>query len=244
METTTTTAPPRLRRVLTIWDLVFYGIILIQPIAPVGIFGITQKLSQGHMSTAVLAAMVAMMLTAFSYGRMAAVYPSAGSAYTYVSRALHPHIGSLIGWAMVLDYLVIPIVNVIYPALTFKRLFPQVPYVVWAALVTGAIIFLNLRGIRSTARANEVLLVLESLVVIGFLIGAVHYLLHQVLDWYPLRCPMFERIEYRNLNSARKKRITSRRFPRYWQITATSRLGSAATGAAPTSSPSTSMATT
>ena len=178
METTTTTAPPRLRRVLTIWDLVFYGIILIQPIAPVGIFGITQKLSQGHMSTAVLAAMVAMMLTAFSYGRMAAVYPSAGSAYTYVSRALHPHIGSLIGWAMVLDYLVIPIVNVIYPALTFKRLFPQVPYVVWAALVTGAIIFLNLRGIRSTARANEVLLVLESLVVIGFLIGAVHYLLH------------------------------------------------------------------
>ena len=178
MEPTTDIAPPRLRRVLTIWDLVFYGIVLIQPIAPVGIFGITEKLSRGHMSTAVLTAMVAMMLTAFSYGRMAAIYPSAGSAYTYVSRALHPYLGALIGWAMVLDYLVIPVVNVIYPALTFRRLFPHIPYAVWAGLVTGAIIFLNLLGIRFTARANEALLAIESLVVVAFLIAAVHFLLH------------------------------------------------------------------
>src|SRR5215467_5027934 len=170
MQATTATPPPRLRRVLTIWDLVFYGIVLIQPIAPVGIFGITERLSRGHMSTAVLAAMVAMMLTAFSYGRMAAIYPSAGSAYTYVSRALHPYLGALIGWAMVLDYLVIPVVNVIYPALTFKSLFPHIPYAVWAGLVTGAIICLNLLGIRFTARANEGLLAIESLVVVAFLI--------------------------------------------------------------------------
>jgi amino acid transporter len=82
--------PPQLRRVLKLWDLVFYGIVLIQPIAPVGIFGIAQKMSRGHVSTAVLAAMAAMMLTAFSYGRMAGIYPSAGSAYTYVSRGLNP----------------------------------------------------------------------------------------------------------------------------------------------------------
>jgi len=178
METTNTNNTPRLRRVLTIWDLVFYGIVLIQPIAPVGIYGITQKLAHGHMSTAVLVAMVAMMLTAFSYGRMASVYPSAGSAYTYVSRAFHPHLGTLIGWAMVLDYLVIPIVNVIYPALTFKRLFPHVPYAAWAALVTGVIIFLNLVGIRFTARANETLLAVESLVVVAFLSSAVYFLFH------------------------------------------------------------------
>jgi amino acid transporter len=178
METTTTTPPPRLQRVLTVWDLIFYGIVLVQPIAPVGIFGITQKLSRGHMSTAVLAAMVAMMLTAFSYGRMAGIYSSAGSAYTYVSRALHPHLGTLIGWAMVLDYLVIPIVNVIYPALTFKRLFPHIPYAAWAALVTGAIIYMNLIGIRFTARANEALLAVECAVVVAFVITAVRFLYH------------------------------------------------------------------
>lgn len=178
MELTTATSPLRLRRVLTIWDLVFYGIVLIQPIAPVGIFGIAQKLSYGHVSTAVLVAMAAMMLTAFSYGRMAAIYPSAGSAYTYVSRGLNPHVGSLIGWAMVLDYLVIPIVNVIYPALTFKRLFPAIPYAAWVGLVVSIIIFLNLLGIRFTARANEALLAIVSIVVVAFFFTAIRFLFH------------------------------------------------------------------
>ena len=169
---------PHLRRVLNVWDLVFYGIVLIQPIAPVGIFGIAQKLSYGHVSTAVLAAMGAMTLTAFSYGRMAAVYPSAGSAYTYVSRGLNPYFGSLIGWAMVLDYLLIPIINVIYPALTLQRLLPSVPFVVWAVLILSLILFLNLRGVQVTARANEILLAIVSVVVVAFFVAAVRYLLH------------------------------------------------------------------
>lgn len=158
--------------------MVFYGIVLIQPIAPVGIFGIAQKLSYGHVSTAVLAAMGAMILTAFSYGRLAAIYPSAGSAYTYVSRGLNPHVGSLIGWAMVLDYLIIPVINVIYPALTFQRLLPAVPFVVWVLLVLALIMFLNLRGVQVTARANEILLAIVSVVVVAFFIAAVRYLLH------------------------------------------------------------------
>jgi len=178
MEITTAPNPPHLRRVLKIWDLVFYGIVLVQPIAPVGIFGIAQKLSKGHVSTAVLAAMVAMMLTAFSYGRMAAIYPSAGSAYTYVSRGLNSHLGSLIGWAMALDYLVIPVINVIYPALTFKRLFPAVPYAAWVVLIIAIIIILNLLGIRFTARANEILLAVVSIVVVAFFYAAIRYLFH------------------------------------------------------------------
>jgi amino acid transporter len=178
MDMNTEANPPHLRRVLKLWDLVFYGIVLIQPIAPVGIFGIVQKLSRGHVSTAVLAAMAAMMLTAFSYGRMAGIYPSAGSAYTYVSRGLNPYVGSLVGWAMLLDYLVIPIVNTVYPALTFKRLFPEIPYAAWAVLIVGITIFLNLLGIRFTARANEALLAVVSVVVVAFFFSAVRYLFH------------------------------------------------------------------
>ena len=71
--------------------------------------------------------MMAMMLTAFSYGRMAALYPSAGSAYTYVGRGLHPHLGFLAGWAMFLDYLLVPLICTIYGALTVQRLVLQVP---------------------------------------------------------------------------------------------------------------------
>jgi hypothetical protein len=43
------------------------------PIAPVPLFGIVQKLSLGQAVTTILLAMVAMTLTAFSYGRMATV---------------------------------------------------------------------------------------------------------------------------------------------------------------------------
>src|SRR3989449_8595842 len=123
METTATAvSAPRLKRVLTLWDLIFYGIGLIQPIAPVPLFGVAQKLSDGHFATIILIAMFAMMITAVSYGRMAALYPAAGSAYTYVGRGLNPHLGFVAGWAMFLDYLVIPIVSVVYGALSMQRM--------------------------------------------------------------------------------------------------------------------------
>ena len=101
METATVPSPPRLKRVLTLWDLIFYGIVLIQPIAPVPLYGVAQKLSDGHFVTIILIALFAMLITAVSYGRMAALYPTAGSAYTYVGKGLNPHLGFLAGWAMI-----------------------------------------------------------------------------------------------------------------------------------------------
>ncbi len=167
------------RRVLTLWDLVVYGVVLIQPIAPVGIFGVALKISNGHAVTTILIAMVAMMLTAVSYGRMAAIYPSAGSAYTYVGQGFGPYAGFLVGWAMFLDYLIIPVVNVIYGALTIQRLLPEIPYAIWAAIFAVGITALNLRGVRSLARANTILLAAMCAVVGAFVILAVRYLLHQ-----------------------------------------------------------------
>ena len=149
---------PHLQRVLSLGDLVLYGIVLIQPVGVIGMFGVASQMSRGHMLVAVLLAMVAMMLTAVSYGRMAALYPSAGSAYTYVGQGLNPHLGFLAGWAMVLDYLIVPVVNVIYGALSLQRLLPGVPYWVWVLIIGLGMTVLNARGIRWTARANQLLL--------------------------------------------------------------------------------------
>src|SRR5207302_6763700 len=133
-----TTSVPRLRRVLTLWDLVFYGIVLIQPIAPVPLYGVAQKLSDGHFATIILIALFAMLITAVSYGRMAALYPAAGSAYTYVGRGLNPHLGFLAGWAMILDYLLQPLINTVWISTALHaRYVPQVPYVIWAAIIAG-----------------------------------------------------------------------------------------------------------
>jgi putrescine importer len=169
---------PHLRRVLKLHDLIFYGIVLISPIAPVPLFGVAQRLSRGHAATTIIIAGVAMMFTAVSYGRMATVYPSAGSAYTYVSRGLNLHLGFLAGWAMSLDYLVLPIVAVLQASLFMARLIPQVPLLGWIAIFAGGMTLLNLRGIRSTARANISLLVCMFIVIGLFIALATRYILH------------------------------------------------------------------
>jgi putrescine importer len=167
---------PQLSRVLGLWDVVFYGLVLVSPTATVPLFGLSQQLSHGFMVTCLLVAMGAMAITAVSYGRMAAVYPSAGSAYTYISEALNPHLGFLVGWALLLDYLDQPIVNSIYGALTIQRLLPGVPYIILSFLFVALMTYLNLRSVRATARVNELLLAFLISVIGVFIILAIRYL--------------------------------------------------------------------
>jgi len=165
--------------VLRLRDLIFYGIVIIQPIAPVPIFGVTQKLSMGFAVTAVAISGIAMMLTAFSYGRLAALYPTAGSAYSYVGRGLNPHLGFLAGWAMALDYLVLPIVAIIQAALAAHRLVPMISYTEWAMAFVALLTAVTLWGIRATARVNIALLACMFLVCGAFVYLALLYLGHQ-----------------------------------------------------------------
>src|SRR5579862_2289620 len=167
---------PHLRRVLRLRDLIFYGIIVITPIAPVPIYGIAQRLSCGHVILSLLLAGIAMMLTAVSYGRMANLYPSAGSAYVYVGRGLNPHLGFLAGWTMILDYLVLPMVAVIQVGLAVERLVPAIPYAVWVTLCMALMTILNLRGVLTTARTYTALLAAMTVVIGAFLILALKYL--------------------------------------------------------------------
>ncbi|HEV3279713.1 MAG TPA: APC family permease [Terriglobia bacterium] len=170
---------PHLRRVLSVNDLIFYGIVLIQPIAPVPLFGVAQSLSNGFFLDTIMIAMFAMLITAVSYGRMAAIYPSAGSAYTYVGRGLNAHLGFLVGWAMFLDYLLQPLINTVWIATAIhSRYLPQVPYVVAAAFIAIVITLLNLAGVKSNAEANKVMLVAMFAVLGVFLVLAVHFLYH------------------------------------------------------------------
>lgn len=171
------TSAPRLRRTLTLWDLIFYGVVLIQPIAPVPLYGVAQKLSDGHFVTIILIALLAMLITAVSYGRMGALYPTAGSAYTYVGRGLNPHLGFLAGWAMILDYLLQPLINTVWISTALhERYLPQIPYIAWAAIIAGIMTVLNLAGVKSSARANKVLLAVMSVVVAFFIWLAIRYL--------------------------------------------------------------------
>jgi amino acid transporter len=169
-----------LKRVLSLWDLVLFGLAFVGPTAPYSMFGIATAKSQGHLPLAYLIAMVAMSLTAISYGRMATAFPEAGSTYAYSSKALHPNLGYFAGWGMILDYILIPLLSVIFVGLTANKLLPQVPYFVWAVITAGGITFINLRGIKVTARANTVLNSIMIGSLVWFVLVAVRALLHGV----------------------------------------------------------------
>ena len=164
-----------LQRVLSLRDLLLYGIIVIQPTAPLGSFGVVAAVAQGHVATAILIAMFAMVLTAVSYGRMSNAHPNAGSAYTYVSRELHPHLGFLTGWSIALDYLLNPTIGTIWCAKAAMNLAP-LPYWLWVVFFGLIFTWLNLRGLKATARMNLFLTLGMGVVLTAFFIAAVGYL--------------------------------------------------------------------
>jgi len=159
---------PEFKRVLSLRDLILYGLVILTPTAPYPVYGIVQQVSHGHAALAYLVAMVAMLFTAASYGKMAGAFPAAGSTYTYAQRSLNDHVGFLAGWAMILDYFLIPLLSVVYAALTAGRLLPGVPYLVWAVLFTVSITLINIRGIKMTARASRVMMLIMTFSAVLF----------------------------------------------------------------------------
>lgn len=168
---------PHLRRSLKLWHLVIYGIIIVQPTAPMGIYGVVSNIAHGHVASTVLFAMFAMLLTALSYGRMARVYPRAGSAFSYVSEELNPKLGYIVGWAMLMDYILNPVICVIWCSQAARNIEPNVPYVFWVVAFAALSTFLNTRGIQTSSKFNAILSVAMSVVVVIFLGEGVHYIL-------------------------------------------------------------------
>jgi putrescine importer len=167
----------KLKRALGLWDLIIIGIVIIQPIAPMGIYGVISNQARGHVVTTILIAMVAMLFTAVSYGKMARAYPSAGSAYTYVGQEIHPALGYVTGWAMVMDYILNPLICTVICSKLTQNIIPQAPYWVLAIGFAGAFTVLNLRAVKTSARINGVLAAGMTIVVIIFFAFVVRFLL-------------------------------------------------------------------
>src|SRR6266852_2103835 len=168
---------PRLRRTLTLWDLILYGVIVIQPVAPMSVFGVLSDRGHGHVVTTILVAMVAMLFTAISYGRMARAYPSAGSAFTYVGQEINPALGYVTGWSMVMDYMLNPIICTIWCSQQAHVFAPGVPYWAWAVFFAMVFTLLNVQGVKTSARVNSALAAAMGVVIAIFFVVAARYIL-------------------------------------------------------------------
>jgi len=166
----------RLRRTLGLWDLILYGVIVIQPVAPMSVFGVLSDRGRGHVVTTILIAMVAMLFTAISYGKMARAYPSAGSAFTYVGQEINPALGYITGWSMTMDYMLNPIICIVWVSQQAHVFAPAVPYAGWAILIALLFTGLNIQGIKTSARMNTGLAAAMGVVIAIFFACAARYI--------------------------------------------------------------------
>jgi amino acid transporter len=97
-----------LKRSLTYWDLILYGLAYIAPFAPLSTLGFVWSESNGLIVLAYLLGGVCMYFTARSYATMTEALPTAGSVYGFARHSLGAFPGFIAGWMILLDYLLIP----------------------------------------------------------------------------------------------------------------------------------------
>ncbi|QGF25217.1 amino acid permease [Raineyella fluvialis] len=149
------------------------------PLIVLGTFGIVAVATHGTVAGGYVLALVAMLFTALSYGKMSRVFPAAGSAYTYVRKTQNGHLGLLVGWAALLDYFFLPMVIWLIGASFLNAEFPAVPNAVWILGFIVTTTILNLLGIVVAERATLLLMAFQVLVIVIFLaLSIVHLSQH------------------------------------------------------------------
>ena len=166
----------RLQRTLSLGSVVLFGIAYMTPIIVLGTFGILAQSTAGMVPAAYLAALVAMFFTAMSYGRMAAAFPVAGSAYSYVRKAISPKLGFIAGWAVLLDYLFLPMAIWLIGAAYLASAFPSIPQWIWVLAFIGITSAINIIGLKLANGINALLMLVQFLVLVAFVALCVHYI--------------------------------------------------------------------
>ena len=167
-----------LQRSLRLRDLIVYGLIFMVPIAPFAIFGPVFNASHGMVPLTYVIGLVAMIFTALSYREMSRAFPVAGSVYAYASRGIANWVGFLAGWALILDYLLIPTLLYVTGAAAMAAVLPAVPGWLWVVIFLVLNTAVNLAGVELGAWVNRVFLVGEMIVLTIFIVLAVVTISH------------------------------------------------------------------
>src|SRR5215218_351483 len=163
---------PELARTLSVRDLVIHGLIYMVPLAPIGIFGLLYNMSAGAVAAVYVVAAVAMLFSAISYKEMAQVFPVSGSTYSYVSLGTNRFLGFVSGWAILLDYLLLPALLCVLSASAMTTIVPSIPAWVWVVFFVAVTAVTNLLGMNVTAKMNKYSLCIQLGILAVFLTWA------------------------------------------------------------------------
>ncbi|SFS62407.1 APC family permease [Paenibacillus sp. BC26] len=145
----------KLTPTLSLFQIVFLGLAWMTPMIYFSIYGIAYESSAGMLTQAYLTAFVAIMFTAYSYGHMSKAHSSSGSAYSYVKKSIHPYLGFLVGWALLLDYLFSPIIACLTFGIYMHAQFPAIPSYLWIIGINLLVTLVNLRGASFSANLSK-----------------------------------------------------------------------------------------
>ena len=165
-----------LKRVMPLGSLVLFGLAYMAPGTIFGTYGLVTQMTHGMLALTYIVATIAMVFTALSYNQMVKAYPLAGSVYSYVQRSINPHAGFISGWAILMDYLLIPMLNYLIISIFMRPVFPDVPGWAWIVGVIVIVTVINLLGIQVTAWANNILVIAQFVFVIACLLFVFRWL--------------------------------------------------------------------
>lgn len=171
-----TSSTRRFRQPLGLVGLVLFGLAYMVPLAVFTTYGLVTQMTKGHLPTAYLLTLAAMLLTAYSYGRMVQAHPYSGSVYTYTRKAFGAYFGFIAGWTLLLDYIFLPLLSYLLIGIYMSEYFPGVPTAAWILGSIALVTVLNLVGIESITRVNWVLIVAQLVFIVVFVALSIHNL--------------------------------------------------------------------
>jgi len=169
-------APLTLHRRLGTFSVALFGLAYICPTVVISTFGVLVQTTGGGVAFAYFIATAAILLTAFSYARMSARYPQAGSAYAYVTQTTNPSVGFLAGWVLALDYFFMPMVVCLFTAKAIEVVLPAISYRIWVIVIAAATTCINLLGIKLANRVNLAIMVAQFAVIAALVVMCLAFL--------------------------------------------------------------------
>ncbi|WP_269410017.1 APC family permease [Lentibacillus daqui] len=168
----------KLKRSLGLRHVVFFGLAFMAPGTVFDTYGVAAFQSNGMIAIGYMIALFVMLFTAYSYAQLVKEFPSAGAAYSFAQKAMNPHLGFLVGWAILLDYMLSPMISALLLGISLTAYFPAVPMFVWIILFVIVITTVNILGIKFAANFNTFIFLLSLVAFVLFVIYAIKFLLN------------------------------------------------------------------
>lgn len=165
--------PIRLKRVMGVVALTTFGIAYMVPLTVFSTLGPVAEITGNGVPGAYIVTLICMLFTALSYGKMARKFPVAGSAYTYSQKSFGGNAGFLTGWALMLDYLLLPMINYLLLGLYLNEYVPSVPAAVWILGGIAFVTILNILGIKSVSSFNGIVVIVQVVFAVTFVVLSV-----------------------------------------------------------------------